>query len=347
MRELEKLETEALEIYLHHIGKSDEKALLERKMTNFMLTEADKPDITTVAKKLGQEVKNMLTRLPKGMNKTRESASKILTDLGKIAMTGNDDKKDVKNAVKLVTDASATMSKFLNATTKIMAPLELVLKKEKVDNITFKDIFTDAKYQALKEKLPEKDAFQTAIKKVWHPPVGFMQGLKNMFFGEEESSFKLTMNDFYEDLMGSTIGELRKFVDPGAAGATMKIFTAAPAAVTAAGGADAAGGAEGSSGGGSSNKFSDYDFNKLSKKPDENLINFAKYLGSKDVKTDAQGLMAANETNNSKDAIEKLKITQRGVNALKKFKNLKLEGTKRDESSLILERWSKLAGLDE
>ena len=179
MRKFEKLSTAALEIYLQHGDESDEKALLERKMTNFLITEADKPDITAVAKKLGQEIKDMLTRLPKGMNNTRAAAAKILTELGKIAMTGSDDKKDVKNAAKLVTDASAVMSKFLNAITKIMAPLELVLEKEKVDNVTFKDILndTEGKYAALKAKLPNEAAFEAAIGKAWKPPVGFMQGL--------------------------------------------------------------------------------------------------------------------------------------------------------------------------
>jgi hypothetical protein len=355
MRKFEKLATEALEIYLQHGDESDEKALLERKMTNFLITEADKPDITAVAKKLGQEIKDMLTRLPKGMNNTRAAAAKILTELGKIAMTGSDDKKDVKNAAKLVTDASAVMSKFLNAITKIMAPLELVLEKEKVDNVTFKDILndTEGKYTALKAKLPDEAAFEAAIGKAWKPPVGFMQGLKNLIF-REKSSFDLDQIEFLADLMGSKIGELRKFVDPSVAGDTMKVLVAAPGAVapSAPGGASGGGPAPaGSAPGGSSNKLSDYDFAKISDAKD-NLKAFIAHAGSKPRDKDKAvdnlktGLSASDEA----DAVVKLKQLQDNIKALKglkSLKNLNLEGAKRDESSLILERWSKLAGLDE
>jgi hypothetical protein len=358
MRKFEKLATEALEIYLQHSDESDEKALLERKMTNFLITEADKPNITAVATKLGQEIKDMLTRLPKGMNNTRGAATKILTELGKIAMTGSDDKEDVKNAAKLVTDASAVMSKFLNAITKIMAPLELVLEKEKVDNVTFDKILngTDPKYTALKAKLPGVDAFKAAIDKAFKPPVGFMRRLKNMVFGED-TSFKLTDDQFYEDLMGSKIGELRKFVDPSVAGDTMKALVAAPEAVTpsapggtSGGGPAPAGGAGGASGG-SSNKLSDYDFGSELDNT-KNLIAFIKHAGfnPKDKNKavgDLKNKLGAADEAAAVAALKKLQDDIKALKGLRSLRSLKLEGAKRDEGSLILERWSKLAGLDE
>jgi hypothetical protein len=353
MRKFEKLATEALEIYLQHSDESDEKALLERKMTNFLITEADKPNITAVATKLGQEIKDMLTRLPKGMNNTRGAATKILTELGKIAMTGSDDKKDVKNAAKLVTDASAVMSKFLNAITKIMAPLELVLEKEKVDNVTFDKILngTDVQYKALKDKLPGVDAFKAAISKAWEPPVGFMRRLKNKIFGEN-TSFNLKADQFYDDLIGSKIGELRKFVDPSVAGDTMKVLVAAPEAVTPSGPGGASGGGPAPAGGtpgGSSNKLSDYNFDT---EPDaiENLKAFIRHAGKNPTDKAVQNLVDKLKVSDATTAVVELKKLQDNIKVLKKLKslsNLKLEGAKRDESSLILERWSKLAGLDE
>jgi hypothetical protein len=134
----------------------------------------------------------------------------------------------------------------------------------------------------------------------------------------------------------------------------MKVLVAAPGAVapSAPGGASGGGPAPaGSAPGGSSNKLSDYDFAKISDAKD-NLKAFIAHAGSKPRDKDKAvdnlktGLSASDEA----DAVVKLKQLQDNIKALKglkSLKNLNLEGAKRDESSLILERWSKLAGLDE
>jgi hypothetical protein len=195
------------------------------------------------------------------------------------------------------------------------------------------------------------DAFKAAISKAWEPPVGFMRRLKNKIFGEN-TSFNLKADQFYDDLIGSKIGELRKFVDPSVAGDTMKVLVAAPEAVTPSGPGGASGGGPAPAGGtpgGSSNKLSDYNFDT---EPDaiENLKAFIRHAGKNPTDKAVQNLVDKLKVSDATTAVVELKKLQDNIKVLKKLKslsNLKLEGAKRDESSLILERWSKLAGLDE